>query len=269
MRTVLITGASSGIGKATALLFGKKGWNVAVALRNPESSTELNNLKNISIYSVDVTDTISIEKCIVQIVQEYGKIDVIVNNAGIYETDPLEFVSYETIDKIIKTNVNGVLYMTKAILPHFRKNKEGMIVNISSIAGRVTFPYQSVYHASKWAIEGLSEGLKYELNPLNIKVKIVEPGMVKTNLYDSIINKSFKNYPKDYANSFRSWHTYLVGNLKKGYNPKLDATTIYKAVNDNNKSKLRYTTDFNTKVVFFLRAVFCLSIFQNIIRKQI
>lgn len=268
MRTILITGASSGIGKATALLFSEKGWNVAAAMRNPEKSSELNKVKNISTYSVDVTDVKSIETCIAQILQEYGKIDVIINNAGIYETEPLEFTSHETIDKLIKTNVNGILYVIKAILPHFRENKEGIVVNVSSIAGRVTFPYQSVYHASKWAIEGLSEGLKYELNPLNIKIKIVEPGMVKTALYDSIIDKSFEKYPLDYAKNFKNWHTYLIGNYKKGYNPSLDAITIYKAVNDNN-DKLRYSTDFNTKLVFFLRAVFSLSTFQNIVRKQV
>jgi len=199
--------------------------------------------------------------------QEYGSVDVIINNAGIYETEPLEFVAHETIDKIIKTNVNGILYMTKAIIPHFRERKGGIIVNISSIAGRVTFPYQSVYHASKWAIEGLSEGLKYELNPLNIKIKVVEPGMVKTNLYNSIIDKTFEKYPIDYSKNFKNWHTYLIENYQKGYNPSLDAKTIYKAVNDKN-AKLRYTTDFKTKLVFFLRRIFTLSMFQKIIGKQ-
>jgi len=268
MKTIVITGAASGIGKATARLFSENGWNVAATMRNIEKADEFKKFKNINCYSMDVTNTQSIERCIAQILQEYGKIDAIVNNAGIYETEPLEFTSHETIDQLIKTNVNGILYTTKAILPHFRKNKEGVIVNISSIAGRVTFPYQSVYHASKWAIEGLSEGLGYELKPLHIKVKIVEPGMVKTNLYRSIIDKPFEKYPVDYANNFKNWHTYLIGNLKKGYNPQLDAKTIYKAVNDH-KDKLRYTTDFNTKSVLFLRAILSLPIFQHIVNKQI
>jgi NADP-dependent 3-hydroxy acid dehydrogenase YdfG len=268
MKTIVITGAASGIGKSTAKLFSENGWNVAATMRNLEKANEFKEYKNINCYSMDVTNIQSIETCFAQILQEYGKIDVIVNNAGIYETEPLEFTSHETIDKLIKTNVNGTLYVTKAILPHFRKNKMGVVVNVSSIAGRVTFPYQSVYHASKWAIEGLSEGLNYELKPLNIKVKIVEPGMVKTNLYDSITEKSFGKYPADYAKNFKNWHTYLIDNFKKGYNPNLDASTIYKAVNDNN-DRLRYTTDFNTNLVFLLRGLFSLSTFQNIVKKQI
>jgi len=267
MKTILITGTSSGIGKATALLFSEKGWNVAAAMRNSENFAELNKVKNINTYIIDVTEIKSIEKCIGQILQEYGKIDVVVNNAGVYTTNPLESTSLEVIDSIIKTNINGVLYMTKAILPHFRENKGGIIVNISSIAGQATFPFQSVYHVSKWAIEGLSEGLMYELNPLNIKMKIVEPGMVKTNLYRSVIENSFVQYPIEYANNFRNWHTYLMGNYEKGYNPNLDAKTIYKAVTDGT-SRLRYKSDFNTKLVLFLRSIFSLSIFQNIITNQ-
>ncbi len=268
MKIIVITGASSGIGKSTAKLFSENGWNVAATMRNLEKANEFNELKNISCYFMDVTNIQSIETCFARILQEYGKIDVVVNNAGIYETEPLEFTSHETIDKLVKTNVNGILYVTKAILPHFRKNKMGVVVNVSSIAGRVTFPYQTVYHASKWAIEGLSEGLSYELKPLNIKVKIVEPGMVKTNLYNSILEKPFEDYPVDYANYYKKWHTYLRGNFKKGYNPDLDASTIYKAVNDNT-NKLRYVTDFNTKFVFFLRGIFSLSTFQKMVRKQI
>lgn len=268
MKTVLITGAASGIGRSTAILFSKNGWNVAATMRSLDKSDEFKEYKNVNCYCIDVTNYKSIEQCIERIIQEFGKIDALVNNAGIYDTEPLELTSYETIDKLIKTNVNGYLYTIKAILPHFRKNKEGVILNVSSIAGRVTFPYQSVYHASKWAIEGMSEGLKYELDPLNIKVKIVEPGMVKTNLYNSITDNSFDKYPVDYANRYKKWHKYLIGNYKKGYYPYLDATTIYKAVNDN-KNKLRYVTDLNTKLVFFLRAIFSLSAFQNIVNKQI
>lgn len=268
MKTILITGAASGIGKATAKLFSLNGWNVAATMRNIEKADDFKDFKNINCYSLDVTDIKSIETRIAQIIQEYGKIDVIVNNAGIYETEPLEFTTYETIDKLIKTNVNGTLYMIKAILPHFRSNKKGVIVNVSSIAGRVTFPYQSIYHASKWAIEGLSEGLTYELNPLNIKVKIVEPGMVRTNLYNLIIDKKFKSYPIDYAEDFKRWHKYLIGNYKNGYNPDLDAKTIFKAANDSS-NKLRYSTDFNTKLVFFLRSAFSLSTFQKIVSNQI
>lgn len=268
MKTIVITGAASGIGSATAKLFSLNGWNVAATMRNIDKADDFKDFKNINCYSLDVTSIISIESCIAQIIQEYGKIDVIVNNAGIYETEPLELATHETIDNLIKTNIQGTINTIKAILPHFRNNKTGIIVNVSSIAGRVTFPFQTVYHATKWAIEGLSEGLRYELNPLNIKVKVVEPGMVKTNLYISIPEKRFENYPIEYSGSYKKWHTYLLGNYKKGYSPDLDAKTIYTAVNQNN-NKLRYSTDFNTKLVFVLRSVFSLIMFQNIVSKQI
>lgn len=268
MKTIVITGAASGIGMATAKLFSLKGWNVAATMRNIEKADTFKDYENINCYSLDVTTIKSIESCIAQIIQEYGKIDVIVNNAGIYETEPLELATHETIENLIKTNIQGTIHTIKAILPHFRNNKSGIVVNVSSIAGRVAFPYQTVYHATKWAIEGLSEGLRYELNPLNIKVKVVEPGMVKTNLYDSILEKRFEKYPLDYSGNFKKWHSYLLNNYRKGYSPDLDAKTIYKAVTTPN-NKLRFSTDFNTKLVLLLHLVFPLTLFQNMVRNQL
>jgi len=267
MKTILITGTSSGIGKETAVLFAEKGWNVIATVRSSEHLTLFAGIQNISTYVLDVKDRNSIESCVNRVIGDFGKIDVLVNNAGIYTTNPLEMVSDETIENIVETNIKGVLYTTKTIVTHFRKNKSGLIVNVSSIAGRVTFPFQSVYHTSKWAIEGFSESLYYELKPLNIKVKVVEPGMVKTNIYNSILHLPIENYPNEYQAPFGKWHNYLMNNFKNGYLPQLDAHTIYKAVNSNS-TKLRYTSDFSTRMVFFLRSIFPLSLFQNIIKKQ-
>ena len=267
MKTIVITGASSGIGKETAVLFAKKGWRVAATMKNPEHLSLFADIKNITTYVLDVKDRSSIKSCINRVIQDFGKIDVIVNNAGIYTTNPLELTPDKTIDDIIETNTKGVLHTTKTILEHFRKNKSGIIVNVSSIAGRVTFPFQSIYHTSKWAIEGFSESLYYELKPFNIKVKVVEPGMVKTNIYHSVLDFPFEQYPDEYRTNFKKWHNYLMKNYKNGYLPELDARTIYKAVNSNS-STLRYTTGFTTKTVFFLRSLFPLSIFQKIINKQ-
>lgn len=267
MKTVLITGASSGIGKETAILFADKGWNVAATMRNPKNLSMFAGNKNIKAYFLDVKDIKSIKLCITQVITDFSKIDVIVNNAGIYTTNPLELTSNETIEDIIDTNIKGVLYTTKLVLEHFRGNKSGTIVNISSIAGRVTFPFQSIYHTSKWAIEGFSESLYYELKPFNIKVKIVEPGMVRTNIYNSVFELSIENYSIEYQTRFKKWHSYLMKNYKKGYSPRLDAETIYKAANSFSK-RMRYTSDFSTKLVFSLRSIFSLSVFQNIISMQ-
>ena len=267
MKTILITGTSSGIGKETAILFAKKGWRVAATMRNPESFNLFADIENITPYILDVKDKDSVKTCIKQVITDFERIDVIVNNAGLYTTNPLELTDDSTIDDIVETNIKGVLYTTKIILEHFRENKSGIIINISSIAGRVTFPFQSIYHTSKWAIEGFSESLYYELKPFNIKVKVLEPGMVKTNIYNSVLDFSFEQYPDEYRINFKKWHSYLMNNYKNGYSPVLDAKTIYKAVNSNS-SKLRYTSDLTTKSVFFLRLLFPLSIFQRIIKKQ-
>jgi NADP-dependent 3-hydroxy acid dehydrogenase YdfG len=267
MKNVLITGTSSGIGKETAILFAKKGWTVAATMRDADHLSLFANVKNITTYVLDVKDKGSIKSCIRQVIRDFGKIDVIVNNAGIYTTNPLELISDETIDDVVETNIKGLLYTTKTILEHFRENRSGIIVNISSIAGRVTFPFQSIYHTSKWAIEGFSESLYYELKPLNIKVKVVEPGMVKTSIYNSVLDFPFEQYPVGYQANFKRWHRYLMKNFKNGYLPELDAKTIYKAV-ISNSSRLRYTSDFTTKAVFFLRSLLPLSVFQNIINKQ-
>jgi len=247
-------------------LFAKKGWKVAATVRNPEYLSLFADTQNITPYVLDVKNKDSIKSCINQVVQDFGKIDAIVNNAGIYNTNPLELTSDKTIDDIVETNIKGVLYATKIILEHFRKNKSGTIVNISSIVGRVTLPFQSIYQTSKWAIEGFSESLYYELKPLNINVKVVEPGMVKTNIYNSVLDFPFEQYPDEYQTNFKKWHRFLMKKYKNGYSPKSDAQTIYEAVNSNN-SKLRYTTDFTTKMAFFLRSLLPLSVFQKIIKK--
>jgi NADP-dependent 3-hydroxy acid dehydrogenase YdfG len=264
MKTILITGASNGIGRETAMLFARNGWKVAATTRNPEYFPRLEGIGNVTAYLLDVKDRDSVKSCIRQVIQDFGKIDALVNNAGVFTTNPLELTPDETIDDIVETNIKGVFCMTRTILEHFRENRSGTIVNVSSVAGRVTFPFMSIYHASKWAVEGFSESLYYELKPLNIKVKIIEPGMVKTNLYNSVQEFPFDRYPEEYRSGFRKWHRLLLERYENGYSPELEARTIFKAVNSNS-SKLRYTTDLATKALFLLRAILPLSLFQRIV----
>lgn len=267
MKTILITGTSNGIGKETALLFAAKDWNVAATMRSSEELSMYADNKNIKTYLLDVKDKNSIQECIQKVILDFGKIDVIVNNAGIYTTNPLEMTSDEILEDILDTNIKGVLYTTKAILEHFRENRSGMIINISSIAGRTTFPFQSVYHTSKWAVEGLSESLYYELEPLGIRVKVVEPGVVKTNLYESLSDHTFEHYPQEYQDIFVKRYDLQLKNLKNGYSPKLDAETIYRAANSKNP-KLRYPSDTTAKLVVFLNWLLPLSTFRSIIRRM-
>ena len=268
MKTVFITGASSGIGKEAANLFQKNGWNVIATMRNLHEETGLEQLTRLKLLQCDVTEPESIKKAINEGIEAFGGIDVLVNNAGIYTTNPLETTSEEEVHRIINTNIIGTINTTKLIIPHFRNKKGGTIINISSVAGRSTFPFQSIYHTSKWAIEGFSEGLQYELEKLNIKIKIIEPGMVKTNLYKSTQSISPNNHPEYYKKSFQNWHSYLLENHKKGFNPIITAKTIYKAATDEN-FKLRYPSGSDTKTIFLLRKILPQRLFHLIIKNII
>lgn len=179
-QTILITGASSGIGQATARHFQAAGWNVIATMRSPERETALAGLERVLVTRLDVQDIPSIQAAVEAGLARFGRIDVLLNNAGYGAYGPLEATPLEKVRRQFDVNVIGVLATTQALLPHFRRQRSGVIVNISSIGGKMTFPLGTLYHGSKFAVEGLSEALHYELMPLGVRVKIVEPGMVKT-----------------------------------------------------------------------------------------
>jgi NAD(P)-dependent dehydrogenase (short-subunit alcohol dehydrogenase family) len=180
-KTILITGASSGFGRETVKLFHGKGWNVIATMRNPEKETELGKLEGVSVVRLDVVDNASIEAAVAAGIREFGSIDVLVNNAGYGTLGALEAASEAVIRQQFDVNVFGLIEVIKAVLPGMRKQGSGVIINVSSVGGRVTFPFCTLYHATKFAVEGLTESLQYELNPLGIRLKIVEPGGYKTN----------------------------------------------------------------------------------------
>ncbi|TKG88249.1 SDR family oxidoreductase [Puteibacter caeruleilacunae] len=185
-RTVLITGASQGFGKLIAKKFHKEGWNVIATMRTPEKETELTELDNVLVNRLDVTDKDSITKSVAEGVERFGKIDVLVNNAGFGLQGPYMSSSEEMVSKQMNVNVFGVLNVTRAVLPYMEKNKDGVIVNFSSIAGLVGLPHTAVYNATKYAVEGFTEGLQYELNPIGIKLKLVQPGAFNTGFVSSM-----------------------------------------------------------------------------------
>lgn len=237
-RTIIITGASSGIGKATAIHFQQKGWNVIATMRSPEKETELTALDNVHLETLEVLDTDSIHNAIQNGIHRFGKIDVLVNNAGYGAYGPLESFPRENIIRQFNTNVIGLLDTTRAIIPHFRQNKEGIIVNISSIGGQMTFALGSLYHGTKFAVEGISESLLYEMKEIGVKVKIVEPGFIATDFG----GRSF-----DFQTGNISEYQPLIGALMKQWQnpnntvspPGLVAEVIYNAVTDGT-SQLRY-----------------------------
>ena len=237
-KTILITGTSSGIGKATAIHFQQKGWNVIATMRTPEKETELNKLENVQLERLDVLDLESIDQAIKNGISSFGKIDAIVNNAGYGAYGPLESFPRENIIKQFNTNVIGLMDVTKAIIPHFRVNKDGVIINISSIGGQITFALGSLYHGTKFAVEGISESLHYEMKEIGVKVKIVEPGMIATDFG----GRSFDFQAGEIAD-----YQPIIGALMKQWQNQdntssaasLVAGVIYTAVTDDSE-QLRY-----------------------------
>ncbi len=197
-KTVLITGASTGIGRAAALMFAEKGWNVAATMRSPEGNDLAAKSGNIQLFKLDVTDQVSVDTAVRDILARFGTIDVLVNNAGYGLMGPFEAQTDEQIRRQFETNVFGVLNVTRAVLPHMRERQQGRIVNVGSAAGRLTIPLYSMYAATKWALEGFSEGLWLELRQFNIKVKIIEPGMIKTDFFDRSREMAVKPGLTDY-----------------------------------------------------------------------
>ncbi|MGF6848910.1 NAD(P)-dependent dehydrogenase (short-subunit alcohol dehydrogenase family) [Chitinophaga sp. W3I9] len=179
MKTIFITGASTGLGKATARLFQSKGWQVIATMRKPENETELSQLENVILLPLDVTNTEQINDCVKNVTAKYD-VDVVLNNAGYGLMGALDALSDEQIVKQLNTNLLGVIRVTKAFIPFFREKKQGLFITITSIGGLVGFPLGSTYHATKWALEGWSESLSYELSLHNIGIKTVAPGGIVT-----------------------------------------------------------------------------------------
>jgi NAD(P)-dependent dehydrogenase (short-subunit alcohol dehydrogenase family) len=244
MKTILITGASSGIGKATAIRFQAEGWNVIATMRDPAAGLDLAELDKVLVTRLDVTDADSIASAVAEGIARFGRIDVLLNNAGYGAYGPLEAFSTDRIRRQFETNVIGLLEVTKAVLPQMRANRAGTIVNISSIGGQITFPLGTLYHGTKFAVEGLSEALHYELEPFGINIRIVEPGMIRTDFggrsFDFAMDEGVADYGPTAAAMGR-----LFGKLAANPSvPEVVANVIWAAANDtSNRLRFRAGSD--------------------------
>jgi NAD(P)-dependent dehydrogenase (short-subunit alcohol dehydrogenase family) len=191
MKSVIITGTSKGIGFETALAFAKAGYKVYATMRNPKTAPALQqkcedeNL-SISIKEMDVDSDESVEQCIAAILKENGAIDVLVNNAGIERHGSIEELSMSDCRSVMETNYFGALRSMNALLPEMRKNRSGCIVNVSSVAGQIAFISFAAYNASKFALEAVSEALAGEVKPFNIRIALVQPGIINTQMAQEI-----------------------------------------------------------------------------------
>ena len=263
-KVVLITGASSGIGKETAKLFQVKNWKVAATMRSPENAEDLQRIADIETFRLDVTEPDSIRSAIAGTLEKFGRIDAVVNNAGYGLLGPFEAASPDQIERQFRTNVFGVFNVCREIIPYFRKEKLGTIVNITSLGGRVALPFSSLYSATKFAVEGFSESLQYELEPFNIRVKLIEPGPIKTDFY----SRSQEIARKEGLTVYDHRHEPFLEFMDKGGNDAPDgsavAQAIYDAVTDDSK-KLRYAV--NTKGLLAFRRVLPQGLFYPLIKK--
>ena len=256
-KTIFITGASTGIGKATAKHFHEKGWNVIATMRKPEDEKELTENENLKIMALDVENKENIKSAIQSGIAHFGKIDVLLNNAGYGAYGPVEAGTDEEIRRQYNVNFFGVIDCIKEMLPHFKEKKEGTIINITSVGGLMTLPLFGIYNSSKFALEGLSEGLWYDLRPFGINVKVVEPGGIKTDFSGRSLNmfdiSQFPEY-EEYSKSIRARFT--NPEYRKNYGtPEMVAEVIYNAATDGT-DRLRYLAGKDAKQFWFIRRWF-------------
>jgi short-subunit dehydrogenase len=263
-KVILVTGASSGIGKETAKLFQSKNWKVAATMRHPETAADLQHIVDVECIALDVTDPDSIRAAIDKTLAAFGRIDAVVNNAGFGLQGPFELTTDEQIERQFQVNVFGLMQVCREILPYFREQKRGLIVNVASVGGRMTFPLSSIYHATKWAVEGFTESLHYELEPLNIRVKLIEPGPIRTDFYTRSLEIAESREKSVYDNFVAR----TLPNMQKAGEAAPDgrivAQTIYDAVTDGSR-RIRYPV--NTKGILLARRFLPEGIFYSIIKK--
>jgi NAD(P)-dependent dehydrogenase (short-subunit alcohol dehydrogenase family) len=248
----VVTGSSSGIGYETALILARNGFKTYATMRNIEKGVSLNSIAEkenlfIKIVQLDVTDQSSVKNAVETIHDESGKIDVLINNAGYGLVGALEDVSMEEIKSQFETNFYGLIRVTQAVLPIMRNQGSGKIVNISSGAGRFGFPTGSIYVSTKFAVEGLSESLAYEVEPFGIKIILVEPGVIKTNFFNaSNTTKKSLNPNSPYFKMYQNMGSGFSKMIENGSTPDVAAKTVLEAIS-NDMPKLRYLAGNDVK----------------------
>jgi NAD(P)-dependent dehydrogenase (short-subunit alcohol dehydrogenase family) len=256
----LVTGSSSGIGFETALLLARNGFYTYASMRNVERSKNITQIANseklpLQVVQLDVNDDRSVKEAIENIVAaENQRIDVLVNNAGYGLFSPIEDVTLDQVKEQFETNFFGVVRVTKEVLPIMRKQRKGTIVNVSSVAGRVGVPVYSAYVATKFALEGLSEAMRYELKQFGINIVIIEPGVIKTNIVENLETA-------DKRSILESPYADLIERVSKGFGkmmdnssspPKLVAEAILNAITSK-EPEIRYVVGDDAEYIMKLR----------------
>lgn len=246
-KVVLITGVSSGIGKATAELFAQRGWQVVGTMRDVAQHAKLFTAPNIELKNLDVTQESSIHELMNWIEQQYGHLDVVVNNAGFGLFGAFETCSEQDIKQQFEVNVFGLMRVTREAIRLMRSQKKGTIIQISSMGGRFTFPFYSLYHSTKFAVEGFTESLMYELQPFGIQVKLVEPGAIRSDFYSRSRKEGTHTA---FTSLYRQMSEHVWDQYQKagatGSSPEVVAKVIWKAAHSCS-NKLRFPAGWDAK----------------------
>ena len=267
-KVILITGASSGLGKATAHHLASQGFIVIGTSRHGSSLKSLNESKEKTspfILKMDLTNEQSIEEAVYTIMKTYGSIDVLINNAGMGISGSVEESNITDVKKLFETNFFGTLNLTQTVLPIMRKQQSGLIISMSSIGGVLGLPFQGIYSASKFAIEGVMESLRMEVHKFGIKVVLVEPGDFKTN-FTKNRKKSLKK-SSEYYTLEKNATSVFEHDEQNGSDPVIVAKIIEKIINSKHP-KLRYRVgSFSQKFAASLKGVISDRIVQWILMK--
>ena len=259
-KVALVTGSSSGMGFATAIILARAGIHTYASMRHLKKSktiTELASAENLSLQVVqlDVNDKKSVKEAITKIVTEKERIDVLVNNAGYGLFGFLEDISIEEMKAQFETNFFGVIRVTQLVLPIMRKQKSGTIVNVSSVGGRIGLPVLSAYHSTKFALEGLSESMSYELQPFGIRVVIIEPGVIRTNIMNSsIIAKKAQDPKSPYFSLIQKVENNFKLMMENESSPPEEVAKVILGVVTSENPQLRYTVGNDAATMIQARA---------------
>jgi len=267
-QVVLITGASAGMGKETAKYLRQKGYIVYGAARRIDKMEDLKQL-GIKVLSMDVSDEVSMVNGINQIIQEEGRIDVLMNNAGFGSYGAVEDVPITDAKYQLEVNVFGLARLTQLMLPYMRANRFGKIVNVTSIGGKMATPLGGWYHASKFAVEGLSDSLRMEVKPFGIDVILIEPGGIKTE-WQGIANDSMRKVSGNtaYKHLVEKASNVGVKGESNFHEPDVIAHLVYKAIQAK-KPKARYSAGYMAKPILFLKKVLSDNLFDKLIMSQL
>ncbi|MCS7198402.1 MAG: SDR family oxidoreductase [Candidatus Bipolaricaulota bacterium] len=270
----LITGSNSGIGFATAVYLARRGYTVWATMRNLHKAEKLRQIIEseklpIEIAQLDVREDSSVKQAVAQIVQKSGRIDVLINNAGYGLRGAVEEVSLDEWKEQFETNFFGAIRVIQAVLPQMRAQHSGAIVNISSVLGRLAIPFSGPYVSSKFALEGMTEALRYELAPWNIKVILIEPGFIATRFQENAqLAHGAQRQDSPYAIFKRASGRRVQSNISRAAPPERVAETIYRAITHPNP-KLRYPVGRDARFVLPLRRFSPEGLFERILMKQL